>query len=112
MRKETETDLVRNCLELLRLRGCFCWRNNTGGLAVGKRFVHFGQAGSADILGIVGPGGTPKAGRLIACECKVGRNKLTEAQSLFLATISDHGGYAWCVRSLKDLEELLDESGI
>lgn len=44
-----ERDILRQCLDYLSLcPGVFVWRNNTGALNVGKRFVRFGTVGSSD----------------------------------------------------------------
>lgn len=116
MTAKPETALVKACLGLLRLRGCFCWRNNSGAVVLGegksRRFFRAGLVGSADIIGVVGPAGAPHGGKFIAVEVKVGRNRPTPAQEAFAAAVRDAGGLAFTVWSLKDLEGLLDEAGI
>ncbi len=106
MRKSTETDLVNACLELLHLCGIYCWRNNTGALPVGKRFIRFGRSGSADILGCL-PGG-----QFLAVETKVGKNPLTPAQAHFLDTVRTAGGTALVVRDLIQLQDWLALAGL
>jgi hypothetical protein len=98
--KSTETALVRACLELLKLRGVFAWRNNTTGVFDPSRmkFRKFtGLKGVSDILGIL-PGG-----RLLAVECKVGRNQPTEGQLAFIQKINGLGGLAVWVTDVGEL---------
>lgn len=101
-----ETKLVAACLRLLQLRGIYAWRNNTGVARPQRKdgsrgFVRFGKKGSADILGVL-PGG-----RMLAVECKVGRNTTTPDQDEFLASVSSAGGLAVVVR---DTVDELDEA--
>ncbi len=111
IKKQTETSLVKDIIEFLRLKGIYAWRNNTGAFAAegvtGRRFVRFGLPGSADVLAVV-----PPRGRLLAIEAKVGRNQATDLQLTFGAAVNDAGGLWFVVRSLADLEELLTEHGI
>lgn len=64
-----------------------------------KRVIRFGQVGSADILGVL------SNGRALAVECKVGNNKLSEAQEDWLRRFSEAGGMAIVAYSLDDLEQ-------
>ncbi len=117
MKKQTETDLIRAALELLKLHGCFAFRVNTTGVRRtvkdGRQFWTFsGMRGVSDILGCVGPKGTPGAGKFLAVETKVGKNRLSLDQLTFQAAVLDANGLYFEVRSLKDLEELLEENGI
>jgi hypothetical protein len=102
--KQTETALVRACLELLSLRKIFAWRNNTTGVFDPSRmkFRRFtGLKGVSDILGIL-PGG-----RLLAVECKMNGNVLTNSQDAFIREVNARGGLALCVYNVGDLDELL-----
>jgi len=103
MKQQTETDLVRGCLALLKLRGYMAWRNNTGAYAAtykGKRrFIRYGAPGSPDILAI-----EPPHGRLLAIECKLPGRKTTAAQKEFLARVGQAGGRAFVVHSIEELE--------
>lgn len=99
-----EGDLVRVCLEWLRLKGILAWRNNTGarpGSYKGKAtYVQYGLCkGSSDIIGIM------PDGRFLAVECKIGRNNPTASQYAFIKEVSEQGGLAFCVWSLDDLME-------
>jgi hypothetical protein len=107
MKAAREQDLVAACLTLLSLRGVFAWRNNSGafvlGQGQGRRFFRAGLVGSADILGLL-----PPAGRFLALECKVGRNKPTAQQAAFLAAVEAAGGLSLVVYDVAELVRLLD----
>lgn len=102
-----ESDVQKQCLEYLQAKGIYCWRNNTGVLRSGGRFVRFGMVGSADILGIT------KDGRFLAVECK--REKggvLSDEQKTFLFNISHNRGVAIVVNSLESMITQLQENKV
>lgn len=93
---------MKDCLEYLQIKGIFAWRNNTGAVKVGRRFIKFGYKGSSDVIGIL------PNGKFLAVECK--REKggvLSKEQKDFLQTISENGGLAVVVHSLNDLQKVL-----
>lgn len=95
-----ESEVLKNCLEFLKANKIFCWRNNTGAIQKGGRWIKFGFNGSSDILGI-----TPD-GRFLAVECK--REKggiISDAQKEFLFNITKAGGVAIIANSLEALQE-------
>jgi hypothetical protein len=97
-----EGAVVKACLEYLKLRGAFVWRNNTGALKDKKdRPVFFGKVGSSDIIGLL-PGG-----RFIAVECKAPGGRLSNHQIEFLTQIENMGGLAIIARSVEDVEKIL-----
>ncbi len=98
--KQIETAIVKACLEYLnKVAGCIAWRNNTGRLKDRTgRLVTFGLGkGSSDIIGAL-PGG-----RILAVECKIGKNKMTLDQEVYQWSVKDIGGFAVCVWSLAEL---------
>jgi hypothetical protein len=104
-----ESDVLRQVLTLLRLRGVFSWRCNTTGVWDASRRVfraHPGRRGVADVLGIL-PGG-----RFLAVECKGPRGRLTPEQSAFLDNVTKAGGVALVVRDVRELEQALDALGV
>lgn len=111
LKKQTETALVASLLQLLKLRGIYAWRNNSGAFVLGegkgRRFFRAGLVGGSDILGVV-----PPRGRFLACEAKVGRNKPTADQELFLAAVRDSGGLACVCYSTQELDDFLAENGV
>jgi hypothetical protein len=105
-----EADVLRACLDYLKLSGVLCWRNNTGATvarnAAGrKRFIRFGAPGSSDILGVL-PGG-----KFLAVETKRPGGKLSVLQSEFLAAVTIAGGVALCVSDVRELQRQLAELG-
>jgi len=110
MASVNETALVKAAIEWLLWKRVFCWRNNTGAMALGgddgtkKRFVRYGIKGASDILGVL-PGG-----RFLAAEAKVGRNKLTGHQKDFLHAVNDSGGLGIVFYSLDELEQQIYEA--
>lgn len=103
----TETELVKVALEYLNYRGHFAWRNNTGVMKstyidlyghIRRRFVKFSVKGASDIIGIA------KNGLLLAIECKVGRNKPSSDQLLFLEEINKRGGIGIVAYDMKIIE--------
>ena len=107
MKSGNETAIVKACLQLLHVRGVAAWRNNSGALPVGKRFVRFGTPGSSDILGLLAP-----SGRLLAVECKTATGRLSEAQRTFLGIVTAAGGLALVVRDVAQLDEALRLEGV
>lgn len=104
MKKQTESDLVRQCLDWLKLHKIFAWRSNNVGVfdPARKCFRSFtGLKGVSDILGIL------PEGRLLAVECKIGKNKLTPEQEWFLAEVNRLGGVGLEVRCLASLEQAM-----
>ena len=103
MKGQPESEVLKQCLEYLQLHGIFAFRNNTGALKSGRRFIHFGYPGSSDILGIL-PGG-----KFLAVECKREKGgKLSDLQIDFLNRIKENGGVAVCVHSVEDLKNILN----
>lgn len=110
MKAGNETDLVRACLQLLRLHGVVCWRQNSGAVAgehKGKRrFVRFNSArGCSDILGIL-----PPTGRLVAIEVKLPGRKPTADQAGFLDAVRAAGGVGLVIRDVIELQAALVEA--
>lgn len=106
MKKPTETDLVRQCIQYLTVRGHNVWRQNSGAMVVvgknGKRrCVRFSSVhGISDIIGIA------KGGKFLAVECKMPGKAPTLAQFDFLSIISRTGGIGVWVSDVKELEVL------
>jgi hypothetical protein len=93
----SETDIVHHCLSYLRVRGVFCYRNNTGAARAGNRFVSFGFPGSPDIIGILGDG------RFLGVECKSATGRQSEAQKEFERKATERGAVYIVARSVDDL---------
>lgn len=102
-----EAVVLDACLQLLKLRGVFCWRSNNSAIrrtdtATGRQWMQFsGLRGVSDILGILRP-----SGRLLAVEAKSDVGTLTAEQELFLDAVRTGGGCAVVVYGVKDLQAL------
>jgi hypothetical protein len=105
MTRGPESAVIRACLEYLRLRGVFCWRQNSGALATpGGGFMRAADInGAADIIGVL-PGG-----RFLAAECKSAGGRQSPAQKAFQEAVEKRGGLYVLARSIGDLERFLEE---
>lgn len=101
-----EQDIVRACLEVLKLRGVFAYRQNQGAFnppGHRERFVRFTSInGISDIIGVM-PGG-----RFLAVECKRPGNVPTGDQQAFLDAVNRRGGLGVVVTDAADLADILD----
>ncbi len=99
MPKISETETNKQYVEYLERMGCFVWRNNTGVMKAGKRFVRFGFPGSGDVIGIT------SKGFFISVENKSNGEPVTDTQREFAARVKLNNGIALFVKSLDDLIE-------
>ena len=101
-----ESIVLDGCLNYLKVRGIYHWRNNTGAVRIGPgRFMRFGKVGSSDILGLL-PGG-----RLLCVECKAKGGRLSPEQERFLEDVKNLGGLAVVCRGWQELDEALRREG-
>lgn len=111
-----ETALVKSIIEYLNLRNdCIAWRSNTGALKnsytdklgiLRKRFVQFGFAGMADILGMT------SKGIFLAVEAKIGKNKQSEAQIAFQHLVEKNNGIYILAYSIDDVKRGLERNDL
>lgn len=96
-----ESQLVKLCLDWLRMRGIFCYRNNTGGMKGNYRgkdwFVRFGIPGAPDIVAVID-------GVYHGIECKTAKGKQSGNQVDFQNQLDFAGGVYLLVRSIEDLQ--------
>jgi hypothetical protein len=103
-----ESEVLKQVLQYLYIRGVFCWRQNQGamiteGAGSKRRVVRFASVkGISDIVGM-----TPE-GRFVAIEVKRPGRQLEQHQEEFLQRVRDHGGVAGCVHSVEECAALLD----
>jgi len=81
----------------LPAHGGVVWRQNTGSIKLGGRYVRFGVVGGSDIMGW-----TP-AGKFLAIEAKRPGATLKPEQQAFLDRLRFAGGVGLVVRRLQDL---------
>ena len=100
-----ERDIQRACLDWLKLKGLYVWRQNQAAVPLaGGGFRRFnGLKGVSDILGILNDG------RFLAIEVKNEKGKMSPEQDEFQQNIVDRGGVALCVHSLDELIEDMKE---
>lgn len=77
------------------------WRQNTGKLSSGCRFISFGVLGGGDISGII------KGGIRLEIEVKNEKGKQRPSQKLFQKMIEEMGGVYILSRSVDDVKEAL-----
>jgi len=105
---EPEASVLKRVLSALAAApGVIAWRNNTGAVKKGPRFIRFGLAvGSADVVPIVAP-----HGRWLAIETKRPKNgETTEKQDEWLGLVRRMGGVAGVARSPEEALELLEQA--
>jgi len=101
--KQTESQLVKACLELLAYKKVFCYRQNSGAFKTDRGgFYRMGISGAPDIIIVVG-------GKYIGCEVKIGKNKQSIAQKQFQEDLEKAGGLYWLVYSPENLIDKLEE---
>lgn len=111
-RRTPEGEIQHACLELLKHRGVFAWRQNNGAVrlpAGGGRMGLYRMCsinGVSDILGIL------PDGRFLAVECKAKGGKATEDQKAFLGLINGFGGAGWVIDDVATLNQRLTEEGV
>lgn len=98
--------LTSYALKVFRQQGFFCWRENTTAVwdekAQAYRKNPGALLGKSDILGF-----HRETGRFLACEIKVGKDRLSREQESFLLAVKDAGGLALVVRHGDDLKPYL-----
>ena len=106
-----ESDIVRGCLDYLKLRRIMSWRQNAGVIPLPNGGVRFsGLRGVSDILGIWPQTCSHgKQGVFLAVEVKTDVGRVSEAQREFLKAVNDNGGLGLVVRSVDDLAKQLEE---
>lgn len=82
------------------------WRQNTGKVKIGERWVTFGIPGQADWTGLV------DTGLRIELETKTESGKQSEDQKVFQAMIERFNGKYILARCLEDMDRAMAEIGI
>ena len=95
----SEAEVLKACLEYLKLRGHFVWRQNTGQATTSGRRIRFGIPGCADIIGI-----TRYSGKFLAVECKSLTGRQSIEQIAFERECKSSGGIYILARSIEDLK--------
>ncbi|MDE2218680.1 MAG: VRR-NUC domain-containing protein [Patescibacteria group bacterium] len=98
--KIKESDLQNAVLSLLKLKGVFHYRNNSGAFKRDGHFYSFGTKGSPDIICVIG-------GRFVGLEIKGTDGKQSEDQKKFQKELEKAGGIYVLLRSQRDIDEKL-----
>jgi hypothetical protein len=99
-------ELTAYAVKVFRQAGYFCWRENTAGIWDAKANAFRKNPGSltgkSDVIGF-----HRQTGLFLACEIKVGRDRLSPEQEAFLMEVRNAGGLAVVVRHGDDLKPYL-----
>ena len=99
-------ELTAYAVKVFRKAGYFCWRENTTGIydpkAKAFRSNPGGMKGISDVIGF-----HRKTGQFLACEIKVGADRLSAEQETFLLEVRNAGGLALVVKHGRDLDPYL-----
>ena len=98
----SEKELLASCIQYLKLKRIFHYRQNTGALVDKERgkFLRYGVVGGTDIVAVI-------KGKYIGIECKVGKNKQSPGQIEFEKNLVEAGGIYLIIRDVQTLAELL-----
>ena len=96
---QLESSVLHDCMRVMKRRGIFFWRQNTGAFKVDNRFFRSSIAGVSDIIGVL------PDGRFIAVECKreIG-GRVSEKQQRFIDNVNNNNGLALVVHSAYELQ--------
>lgn len=104
-RKQNTNALTREALRVLSICGFEAWRQNNGGVYDPTKKIFRANSSTPGISDIIGY--HKKTGCIIAVEIKTGKDKLSPFQERFIAGVIASGGYAYVVKTVDDLTELL-----
>lgn len=95
----TEIELQKHGIKrLLSHPKIWGWRNNTGAVKTGKRFIKYGYPGSADFIGLFN-------GRFLAIEFKSKNGKQSIYQKEFEKNVTEKGGIYKVISDYESFEE-------
>lgn len=108
MKKRTENDVVKACLQWLEAHGWFCWRQNTLPVydSTLKRFRKFsGLKGVSDIIALKDHPTHTCGGLAWFIECKLDKGRQSPEQAEFQRNVEACGHKYTLARSVDDLEQ-------
>lgn len=100
---KSESEVLKECLSVLKEMNIFCWRQNTGAFQTKNGgFFRSSMAGVSDILGIL------PDGRFLAVECKREKGGILSSKQIeFLGKVDQNKGVAIVASDAEKLRELL-----
>ncbi len=110
VRMKPEAAVLRACLDYLAAKHVLAFRMNTGAVKIDKRFLRFGVPGMADILAFpVERNGNAFFARCpLWIECKAEKGRQSDVQKSFQLLVEEHNHDYRIVRSIEDLQKVLD----
>lgn len=102
---KSESEILKECLSVLKEMNIFCWRQNTGAFQTKNGgFFRSSMAGVSDILGIL------PDGRFLAVECKREKGGILSSKQIeFLGKVDQNKGVAIVARDATKLKEILEK---
>lgn len=100
--RQLEKPIENQILNLLKLLGVYCWKNQSVGIYDKAKGVYRKSNnkhhinGVADIIGVI-------SGRFLAIEVKSKTGTLSQDQKLFIMKVNEEGGVAFVARSPGDV---------
>ena len=101
----SEARVLRACMDVLEAHPAVAlwWRQQTGAVKFGPRFVKFSFRGASDLMAVL-----QCSGKFCAIECKATGGKPSPEQAAFLDNVNDAGGAAGCFDDPLKLKDWLD----
>ena len=101
----SEALVLRACMDVLEAHPAVAlwWRQQTGAVKFGPRFVKFSFRGASDLMAVL-----QCSGKFCAIECKATGGKPSPEQAAFLDNVNDAGGAAGCFDNPLKLKDWLD----
>lgn len=103
--RQTANNLTAQALKVLSLAGFHVWRQNNGGVYDPTKKVFRRNSSTPGISDIIGF--HKKTGQFIACEIKVGKDKLSPFQERFLSDVKKAGGVSMVIKNTDELEAII-----
>ena len=104
MKITNANQLAAYAVKVFQQAGWVAWRQNNVAVCDKGQFRRFvGLKGVSDVIGF-----HAETGRFLACEIKVGRDRLSPDQEQFLQSVNRAGGLGLVVRHADDLKPYLE----
>lgn len=99
------SELTNQIINHFYKNGGFAFRCSSLGVYDQKRQMYrmAAKKGISDVLGVV-------KGRFVACEIKIGADRLSEEQTGFLKNIEHHGGLSVVIKNFAEFQEWWDKN--
>jgi len=97
----SESKVVAACLDYLRIKNIFAYRQNSGAMKTeAGGFIRFGSVGAPDIIAVI-------KGKYVGIECKFRNGKQSQNQKNFQEDLEKAGGRYLLVYGVDELAEKL-----